>query len=514
MLIANRILYFASIFLISSSLALSPILSSPVFYSQKGPNVESDFTATAIRNGVASPQIVNTGNQPPPSSSFPLPPNQPSTQVVNTGNQPFPSSSLFPNVAYAQSDNSGAQPSTASSSFSLFPNVAYAQSDNSGAQPSASFFLTVTADCSTPGGTATTGDDTIIGTSGTDTISANSGNDNVFGCAGDDTLNGNGGNDFIDGGDGIDTIKGNEDNDVLIGGPGNDDIDGGSGDDTLTGGPGKDNFQCGSGTDTITDYNPNAPDFDTIQAMNQCENINPTPTKPTITQPATVTDCTQNFVVTGTAQAGSTITLYKKVGATLTQLDGTTTTDASGQWSITLNPLDPNLGDGTFTLVAKAQFGQQISVESDPKTLTINCALTQPVINDPGTITDCTTDFTVTGTADPGTTITLYKKVGATLTQLDGTTTTGQNGAWSITLDPTDPNLGQGTFTLVATASKQGKTDVTSDEVTLIINCPPAIDAHGDDTDCTDGITITGTSEPGTESINLYADGTQITGLT
>ena len=30
----------------------------------------------------------------------------------------------------------------------------------------------------------------------------------------------------------------------------------------------------------------------------------------------------------------------------------------------------------------------------------------------------------------------------------------------------------------------------------------------------TDGITITGTSEPGTESINLYADGTQITGLT
>ena len=41
--LANRILYFASIFLISSSLALSPILSSPVFYSQKFPNVESDL---------------------------------------------------------------------------------------------------------------------------------------------------------------------------------------------------------------------------------------------------------------------------------------------------------------------------------------------------------------------------------------------------------------------------------------------------------------------------------------
>ena len=51
------------------------------------------------------------------------------------------------------------------------------------------------------------------------------------------------------------------------------------------------------------------------------------------------------------------------------------------------------------------------------------------------------------------------------------------------------------------------------ENVTTIIS-PPTIDAHGDDTDCTDGVTITGTSPAGTESINLYADGTQITGLT
>ena len=33
-------------------------------------------------------------------------------------------------------------------------------------------------------------------------------------------------------------------------------------------------------------------------------------------------------------------------------------------------------------------------------------------------------------------------------------------------------------------------------------------------TDCTDGITITGTSPAGTESINLYADDVQIPNLT
>ena len=50
--------------------------------------------------------------------------------------------------------------------------------------------------------------------------------------------------------------------------------------------------------------------------------------------------------------------------------------------------------------------------------------------------------------------------------------------------------------------------------VTFTISCAPAIDAHGDDTDCSDGITITGTSPAGTESINLYADGSIIPNLT
>src|SRR5206468_9253129 len=89
LVIANRILFFVSIFLISSSLVLSPILSSPVFYSQKGPS----FT-------------------------------------------------------FAQTDQAEDQ---ASISFPVVPNVAFAQADQAEDQPSASFPLTVEVSTSCPG---------------------------------------------------------------------------------------------------------------------------------------------------------------------------------------------------------------------------------------------------------------------------------------------------------------------------------------------------------------------------
>ena len=247
---ANRILYFASIFLISSSLALSPILSSPVFYSQKGPNVESDFTATAIRNGVASPQIVNTGNQP--SATFALFPNVAFALTAESENQPSDSFALFPNVAFALTAESENQPSD---SFALFPNVAFALTAESENQPSDSFSLTVTSDCPGPGGDGSPGNvnDNIIGTNDPENINGGGGNDNIQGCGGNDNLNGNNGNDVIDGGEGNDKVFGN------------------NGDDTLTGGPGADEFECGNGEDTITDYTPS--EGDTITDFDNCENI-------------------------------------------------------------------------------------------------------------------------------------------------------------------------------------------------------------------------------------------------
>ena len=210
MLTANRIFLFFCIFLISSSLAISPILSSPVFYlSQKGPN-----------------------------------------------------------VAFAQTDKSGDQPSF---SFSLGPNVAFAQSDKGGDQPSASFSLTVISggtSCDDPSpdpvNAGTNQGDTIYGTPDADiTIDGGEGKDFLFGCAGGDRL---------DGGPGKDTLDG---------GPGDDTLIGGNGGESLTGGPGADTFNCGHAKDTVEDYTPSEGDI-----LIDCENaIIPDNTPPVLTGP-------------------------------------------------------------------------------------------------------------------------------------------------------------------------------------------------------------------------------------
>src|SRR6188508_591077 len=142
---------------------------------------------------------------------------------------------------------------------------------------------------------------------------------------------------------------------------------------------------------------------------------------------------------------------------------------------------------------------------SNEVTFTISCA---PTIDAHDDDTDCTDGITITGTSTPGTeSINLY----ADGTQVTGLTITpdAQTGDWTVTLNvPDDINQGEHTFT--ATAVNNNVESELSNEVTFTISCAPTIDAHVDDTDCTDGITITGTSTPGTESINLYADGTQV----
>ena len=71
---------------------------------------------------------------------------------------------------------------------------------------------------------------------------------------------------------------------------------------------------------------------------------------------------------------------------------------------------------------------------------------------------------------------------------------------------PTD--IGPGLHEFTATAVNNGvESESIRRQYHLQYPVQPAIDAHGDDTDCSDGITISGTSPGGTESINLYADG-------
>lgn len=107
----------------------------------------------------------------------------------------------------------------------------------------------------------------ISGADGDDVVSGGDGDDLLSGDAGDDELTGGAGDDALLGGSGADSLAGGADNDVLDGGLDSDTLDGGDGDDTLflsygddtvTGGAGADVFvyRPGDGDDVITDFQP------------------------------------------------------------------------------------------------------------------------------------------------------------------------------------------------------------------------------------------------------------------
>ncbi len=91
-------------------------------------------------------------------------------------------------------------------------------------------------------------DDSLIGSSGANILTALGGNDEMNGGAGSDTLHG---------GDGMDDILGGSDHDTIDGGNHDDDADGGSGNDTIYGGGGDDYLRGGTGNDVIHDGDGN-----------------------------------------------------------------------------------------------------------------------------------------------------------------------------------------------------------------------------------------------------------------
>ena len=134
---------------------------------------------------------------------------------------------------------------------------------------------------------------------------------------------------------------------------------------------------------------------------------------PTIDPPETVTDCENNFDITGSVDPDAeAVNLYVKVGegesATLF-LIGTdselTPEDGVSTWSISVDPNDPNLGEGTHTLVAKGVIGTEESEESEGVTLEIDCPEAPTTIDDPadGTTTECEEPLVVSGTFDSNT---------------------------------------------------------------------------------------------------------------
>lgn len=105
-----------------------------------------------------------------------------------------------------------------------------------------------------PSGSATNGDDIIIGDNNDNILGSsapNTGNgaDEIYGAGGNDTLNGGNGADTLYGGAGIDTLNGDNGEDELYGGSGDDTLKGGGANDILVGGKDNDTLTGGSGDD-------------------------------------------------------------------------------------------------------------------------------------------------------------------------------------------------------------------------------------------------------------------------
>ncbi len=107
---------------------------------------------------------------------------------------------------------------------------------------------------------ATTGNTTITGGSGTESITGGSGNDIIYATTGNTTITGGSGTESITGGSGNDIIYATTGNTTITGGAGQETIVGGSGNDiiyattgntTITGGAGSETIVGGSGNDII-----------------------------------------------------------------------------------------------------------------------------------------------------------------------------------------------------------------------------------------------------------------------
>ncbi|KAB8041692.1 Ig-like domain-containing protein, partial [Janthinobacterium aquaticum] len=227
--------------------------------------------------------------------------------------------------------------------------------------------------------------------------------------------------------------------------------------------------------------------------------------------------------VTGTAEAGSTVTLYDTDGTTVLG----TTVATGGAWSITSSAL----ASGTHSLSVKAvDAAGNSSVASATLSITIDAtapaAPSAPVLalaSDSGSsntdgVTNVTTP-TVTGTAGAGSTVTLYDTNGTTV--LGTALATG--GVWSITSSA----LASGTHSLsVKAVDTAGNSSVASVALAITIDtiapaapsAPVLALASDSGNSNTDGVTnvttptVTGTAEAGS-TVTLYdTDGTTVLG--
>ncbi|MBM7119394.1 adventurous gliding motility protein AgmC [Archangium primigenium] len=207
-------------------------------------------------------------------------------------------------------------------------------------------------------------------------------------------------------------------------------------------------------------------------------------------------------VITGTAEANSTVTVYIDGAAQPT----TVTADASGNWTFTPSA-DLTQGSHTVKVTSRDAAGN-VSVDSNTNTFIIDSiAPPAPVVVAPANGSYVTTTLrpVITGTAEANSRVTVY---------IDGvaqptTVTADASGNWSFT---PSADLTQGSHTVKATSrDAAGNVSVDSNTNTFIIDTiaplAPVVVAPADGSYATTPRpVITGTGEPGS-TVTVYIDG-------
>ena len=217
------------------------------------------------------------------------------------------------------------------------------------------------------------------------------------------------------------------------------------------------------------------------------------PEKPAITTTAQSVN-TASFTLTGTAEVGSTVNLFR--GAGTDSLGSATATATNGAWTITVTLTD---GANTLTATATDRAGN-VSIPSASVIITLDTGKPEkPAITTTAQSVN-TASFTLTGTAEVGSTVNLLR--GAGTDSLGSATAT--NGAWTITVTLTD-----GANTLTATATdRAGNVSIPSASVIITLDTgkpeKPAITTTAQSVN-TASFTLTGTAEVGS-TVNLLRE--------
>ncbi|WP_233568152.1 Ig-like domain-containing protein [Cohnella faecalis] len=233
-----------------------------------------------------------------------------------------------------------------------------------------------------------------------------------------------------------------------------------------------------TGTDTITfTVDTNKPNVAVVSPSNGSTTNNP------------------GTVITGTSEKGSDVSVTVNGGTVTGSLSVNTNT---GNWTFTP---DAPLADGSYTVVANAidEAGNTgtatsaFTVDTQAPNVDITGPANNSVTKDPNTV--------ITGTSDPGTTVTIVVKDNSGIT-VDGTPTVDLvSGNWTFTPNGTT-GFADGTYTVTVEATDaNGNTGTDTSTFTVDTQAPNVaiVSPANDSTTNNRSTVITGTSEPGSQ---------------